>query len=1459
MKSIGICFGSSTLQIVELERSAEGITVRSTGRIIHEGDPGAAFVSYIRRIGTGARSRITVTGRTFRKNTYLSSITEPHAVEMALRYWYRDKQMPQAVISSGGETQLVYRITASGGIAGVHSGNKCASGSGEFFMQQIRRMGLTVGDAVELADAGTPSRIAGRCSVFCKSDCTHALNKGESKANVVAGLCRMMADKIADLVKDADCRHVTFIGGGSLNRALVRMLSSRFDTIDIPETADCFEAFGAALWALDNHCVPLPDDIEQVVVHAGSSFGTHRPLAEAVAQVDFKESVRAELQQGDECILGLDVGSTTTKAVLMRRYDAAVGASVYLRTGGDPILASRNCYRAIREQIEGKEIVITGLGVTGSGRQIAALHALTDDVINEIIAHATAAAHFDRDVDTIFEIGGQDAKYTYLTSGVPSDYAMNEACSAGTGSFLEEAARESLNVATEAIGDAALQGAHPANFTDQCAAFIGSDIKLAGQEGVSRDDILAGLVYSICLNYVNRVKGSRPVGKKIFMQGGVCYNKAVPLAMASLMKSPIIVPPEPGLMGAYGAALETAKRFANGESVPSAFDLDILINREAVRESGFECAGGREKCDRKCMISRIRLDGRVYPFGGACNRYYNDRINRQVSTGELDLVAVREHLLLHEYGVEPSAEEGQTARTIGIMRSFLTHSLYPLYSQFFARLGFSIIQADHEDREGIAYTESAFCLPAEIAHASFYNLLKRKPAFIFLPHVMQVPVPNVPTYSRACPFVQGEPYFLPATFRREITECGCRILSPVLKMDSSYEAARSAVVEMAQSMGVDEKSADEAWKFACEKQRDFEKRLREVGQQAVEKLAEDPSALGVVLFGRPYNALTGDGNMGIPHKIASRGITVIPFDMLPADDYQVNHKMFWAMGQKILKAAQYVKKTPNLFGCFITNFSCGPDSFVIGYFRNIMKEKPSLTLELDQHTADAGIDTRVEAALTIMTTYFNRKAPPPRVSSFRPARVINDTSLQVISSQGRRLPLTHPDVEVILPSMGKYVTESIAAVLRSAGINARALPVSDKEILLTGRANTSCKECLPYILTTGSFLQYIEDRKDSWKVTLFFMATGGGPCRLGQYAVALEQLIEQRQIENAAVLTITDENGYGGLGNRILLRSWQAIVLSDVFTDIRSMLAVTAKDRDAAFEEMERLWREVVIWCEGRLSLRFSTFISSIAARLRRIPLAVKPSSVPVISLIGEIYVRRDEFSRKDIAAYLEKQGFMVRIAPVAEYLCYSNYVINSGLGERQFTFGENIKMQLVARIQEWWESRIKSIMAQSGLYHFEMIEIDKTVEGVSHLVNRNMRGETVLTVGLGMREILDDSCGVIAIGPFGCMPSRISEAILKKEMTPEGKARISGWSKRAVQFSELGTFPFLSIETDGAPFPPLVEANLEAFVLQAGRLHRKMQELHKGRERRRAWKHLPVAFYEMVLGNRMVAKKEKK
>jgi len=366
MKTLGICFGASTIQCVALVSSDNSRKVVGIVRKPHDGNPRAAFEHILQTLDIKSFNSIAITGRGFRKTLTLSGISEPEAVEYALREEYACSPAPHIVVSAGGETQLAYKISSTKGISSVLSGNKCASGTGEFFLQQIRRMDMSLEEAVALAQEGVPKKIAGRCSVFCKSDCTHALNTGEPRKNIAAGLCVMMADKISELIKDIDCKRVAVIGGGTLNTAVMNILETRYDEVLIPAQAAVFEAWGAALWAFDNPCIPFPSTVDAVFLGKAPAFSLHPALSKAAHLVEFKEAVHTSLHCGDECVLGLDVGSTTTKAVLLKKSDCSVVASVYLRTNGNPVEASKNCYRSLHEQTKSINFNIIGLGVTGS-------------------------------------------------------------------------------------------------------------------------------------------------------------------------------------------------------------------------------------------------------------------------------------------------------------------------------------------------------------------------------------------------------------------------------------------------------------------------------------------------------------------------------------------------------------------------------------------------------------------------------------------------------------------------------------------------------------------------------------------------------------------------------------------------------------------------------------------------------------------------------------------------------------------------------------------------------------------------------------------------------------------------------------------------------------------------------------------------------------------------------------
>ena len=1413
--SLGICIGASTISFVKMAKDIGG-NIISVKQYSHEGNPKSLLKKFFEE-NNYERYSVVVTGRKFKNLINAFVIPEPKAIENSLKYLgYTGKKM--AIASLGAENFMVYCVNERGTLENVMTGNKCASGTGEFFLQQISRMNISVDEAVSISDNDNPYSVSGRCSVFCKSDCTHALNKGVPMPYVVSGLGKMIADKTVELLAKQKYKKVLLIGGVSKNKSVYGFIKKEYPDTFIIEQSSYIEALGAAIEGLEVHRSFNSDKVFKDHQH---QFSFHKPLKSQEATVVFKSLEKSIAKDGDECILGLDVGSTTTKAVLINRNSNALIASIYLRTNGNPVKASIECYKEIKKQYSAK-VKIIGLGVTGSGRHIAALHATTDGDVNEIIAHAVAAAHFDKEVDTIFEIGGQDAKYTHLTNGVASDYAMNEACSAGTGSFLEEAAKESLNIHYTEIADIAFKAKNPLNFNDQCAAFISSDIKNAGHEGANSEDIVAGLVYSICLNYVNRVKGNRPVGNKVFMQGGVCYNKAVPYAMSLLTGKEIIVPPEPGLMGAFGVALEIKNRIELGLYTEQDFKLDELIHREFNYSNSFTCPGGKEKCDLKCSINIVEINGRKYPFGGACSKYYNERRHINSDTEKNNVVKKRQEAVFSKYLVE----ENYTGKRVGISKSLLTNTLFPFYHNLFTKLGYNVVLSDNVDKGGSDKIRSSYCFPVELSHGFFQNLISKNVDYIFLPHISQMEGRDKFEYNRMCVFVQGEAYFLKSTFRDEIErDNGSVILSPVLDFSKGIEKTRGTFARMFIDLGTDMKNFDNSFDFAAESFESMKRDFKSIGKEVLKEMESNPEEIALVLFGRPYNAFAKEVNLNIPHKIASHGYKIIPYDFLPYEEKSSYENMYWFSGNEILSAARYVKEHKQLFGVFITNFSCGPDSFIIPYFRKIMGSKPSLTLELDSHTADVGVETRIEAAMDIIKNFIilNKDAQSNEEYDYESLKVISKAKeIYVEDFNGNKFPIQSNDVEVLIPSMGRYSTEAFAAVFRSMGINSKPLPVPTFETLKHGRGVATCKECLPFLLTTGSLLEYLNNKKDLNLKTLFFMPHGYGPCRQGQYHTRLKDILQTSDIKNSGVISMDDESSFSDFGNDFFIRQWTGLMIADTVHDIENAINVLAVNKEEGLRIIEENWKLILNALESGKNGAIYNRLEDLAVRLSEIKLKSNYKDAKIVSLVGEIYVRREEYSRLDLIKVLTENGFLVRTAPITEYVYYTNYLQRNNI-VKAFTPKEKIALFIKEKIQKRIEKRVKKILSKSNLCSPEMIDVERTIDYGNELVSERLIGETILTVGLSLREILDESCGIITIGPFNCIPSRLAEGILSKEMTLDGKYRFGKLQRNGYPDS-VQNLPYLHIETDGSAFPQITQSKIEIFMMQANNLHEEMK-----------------------------------
>lgn len=1405
MYSLGINIGSSSVKVIMLE----GDNISWSQVEPHEGNFLYTLKNVLSSHHIPDNINALATGTEGRHLLNIKNVIEPLCIEEALQHLNYNVD---AIVSLGGEDFVVYTIDKYNKIIKSFSGNKCASGTGEFFKQQLARMNMSLNDISAIEEQRRVLKLSSRCSVFMKSDCTHRLNKGEAdKIDIVLSLSDVMATKVVDFIKRARITRgkVLLVGGVTQNQYIVHFIRERMPEIKfiIPDQASFFEAYGAALIAKNSGSALHSTD--NLFLPNRIQFKRFKNLKTAESRVTYLPSSKARITAGKEYILGVDGGSTTTKACLIDMETNEITASYYGRTYGDPVKALKNCLTKIKQQINkdighGK-INITIAATTGSSRELLGVFLETPAVYNEIIAHTVGTTFYNDNIDTIFEIGGQDAKYVFLKNKVPIDYAMNEACSAGTGSFLEESAQGDLSIhnASE-IGDIALRAGEPLKFGEHCSAFINSDVRKAIQQGASREDITAGIVISIVSNYLNRVVGNRTIGNSIVLQGGVAKNKAVPLAFAMLLNKDIIVPPDPELMGCFGVALLAKQKLRESFLTKTSYDLDQILATDIIYEKEFQC----KSCDNFCAIRILSVNGNKYMFGGRCNKYANIRKKKIVNEAEVfDYIEQRNNLLFKECAPDSQRFIKKKEYIVGIPRCFSIYTLWPLYSWFFHSLGIEIFVSRNIPAEGTARIESAYCFPAEIAHGAVQDIFERNLDYIFLPHFKDMESYEKNHPANFCPITQSLPYYIKKAFP-EIPED--KYLAPVISFMYGVEKASESFIEMGYKLGFDEHESRKAFNIAYDKQLEYFTKATDIGKQALAE-ARNAKKPVIALLGRPYNAFTNDANMDIPKKYTTNGYSVIPFDILPFTDAEIYPHMYWYYGQQDMKTSVLLKDENNIFLTYISNFSCAPDSFLLHYLKWIMGTKPFLILELDSHTADAGVDTRIEAFLDIIEGYRLKFKEIYEERYDNNLRFVNNLGEEIYiknTSTGEKIPIkNNPRVKVLLSSMGRLSAELMAAIARSSGINTEAMPIPDINTLQLARNHASGKECVPSHLVLGSALKYFSSdkyRKD--EIYLLFVPTTSGPCRTGQYSVFFENIFKDLRLENVVIFSLDSDNSYNELGSEFSKYLWWGIVIGDYMKDLETSLTTCAADPEKAIILYDKLWRKMISVAEKNIT-KILPILKEISSEIADIPLRKKLENCPKVLIVGEIYVRRDDFAVGELIQHLSRRGIIGKVSSVAEWVYYCDFVRRHELKKRlnllpwyRRVFAEEFMELIKWNIENTYKhnvgKNIRDTLALTGLIPdspHNMEEIMKNTEAL--FVNQELYSEISISSGVAATAMMDGYSGIVNISPFSCLIGRVIEGVL----TP--------WAREQ-------KYPIISIEIDGNLLPPNVMNKLEIFML---------------------------------------------
>ena len=1297
----------------------------------------------------------------------------------------------KTIIEMGGEdSKLIFmdkgKESDSSSLADFNMNSICAAGTGSFLDQQAKRIGVSIEKefgALAL-QSKKPPHIAGRCSVFAKSDMIHLQQIATPVHDIVAGLCFAVARNFkSNLAKGKELvKPIVFQGGVAANAGVIHafkeILKLKEGELIIPEYHASMGALGAIYYVMESPAGTVPfkgiSDLESYLLQSNGNSEGLPVLKESAAVLDKKVTFHLNGQTNYPVYLGIDVGSLSTNVVLIDDFNNVI-ARKYLPTASRPLDAIKRGLQEIYEEV-GTKVDIKAAGTTGSGRYLTGDFIGADVIQNEITAQATAAITHDPTVDTIFEIGGQDSKFISIENGVVADFEMNKVCAAGTGSFLEEQAEKlDINIVEE-FGTLALRSDKPTSLGCRCTVFIESDLNANQQRGEKNSNLVGGLAYSIVNNYIQKVVGSRKIGEKIFFQGGVANNKGVVAAFEQITGKSIIIPPNFDVTGAIGMAIIAREKVQEtGQTKFKGFD----VRNASFTLDKFTCKD--KDCHDLCEIRMVKVKGEKNPFcyGGRCEKY--EMSDRKRKTDSIpNLFEEREKLLLGEY----DEEKNKGGISIGIPRELqLYYQEFPFWRTFFTELGFQVVLSKHSDRalvsKSLEMLNSETCFPIEVVHGHILDLLNKNVDHVFVPFVVNAkPTGDNPTSNCNCPWIQSYPFMVRAALASHPGKD--KMLIPALHPRFFDKVFFKEMADfMKQRFGTSSKAVKKALYLAQEKQTGFEKSLTLRGAEILNNLPEDREAM--VILGRAYNAGDPELNLRLVEKLITLNVLPIPLDFLPLNEEKILDdfpNMYWPGGRNILAGARIIAKNDKLYAAYISNFRCGPDSFLTHFVTETMKGKPSIQIEIDEHSADAGLITRLEAFFDSI----RKKGRKPQTfksnitKDFKQATPVKDRVLY--------WPYMHG---------GSYIA---AAAARSCGIESYSLPVQTSADLDIGRKYTSGKECFPMICTTGSFIKKLQEPGVDPKKISFFMPDHNGPCRFGQYNQLQKIIFDRLHLKDVKIITPSNDGSYSditpGNGSKFRMNAWKGFVAFDMIRILQQQCRPYEKrkgDTDRVYaDSLERIVKSIENNAKG---------LAEVLEESGRKFKAVEVFNIarkPVVSIVGEIFMRDNPFCSGNIVRRLEELGAETLMAPFSEWLVYSTYRYN-----RDSKWKGDYMGIVKSKIQEFAQN-----LSYKKLFNTieELIDHEKEVPLRTMLaltapyLHKDFDGDPVLAIGTASALSKKGVSGICNVLPFTCMPGTLI-------------CSISGVFRK-----DHNNIPWVDYAYDGQE-DASVETRLQAFMYQ--------------------------------------------
>ena len=1261
-------------------------------------------------------------------------------------------------IELGGEDAKIIYFT--GGIDQRMNGI-CAGGTGSFIDQMAS---LLQTDASGLNDYAKNYKaiypIAARCGVFAKSDIQPLINEGATREDLAASIFQAVVNQtISGLACGKPIRgHVAFLGGPlhflpELKNAFIRTLRLTDEYIIDPDNSHLFAAIGSAMSAEQQEGVEITALITRLQKGVSMDHEVQRLAPLFRNEEEYREfearHTGHSVKSGDfesyegKIFLGIDAGSTTTKIALIGE-DGQLLYKFYSSNEGSPLTTAIRAVEEIQKRMNPNAEIVYSCS-TGYGEALLKAAFQLDEGEVETISHYYAAAFFEPDVDCILDIGGQDMKCIRIKDHTVDSVQLNEACSAGCGSFIETFAK-SLGYSVQDFAKEALFAKNPVDLGTRCTVFMNSNVKQAQKEGATVADISAGLAYSVIKNAlfkVIKIADASSLGKHIVVQGGTFYNDAVLRAFERTAECACVRPDIAGIMGAFGAALIARERWEHQPTTMLPLDKIIALQYKTAMT---RCQG----CNNKCVLTVNQFGGgRRFISGNRCERGLGlDRKKKEVP----NLFDYKMHRL---FDIETLSEDQAPRGTIGIPRVLNLYENYPFWAVFFRELGFRVVLSPVSTRKiyelGIESIPSeSECYPAKITHGHVTWLIKNGVKTIFYPCIpYERDEENGAGNHYNCPIVTSYAENIKNNVEELETE-HVRFLSPFMAFTN--EKILTAQLEKIMQQEFDIPAAETraaahaGWGELIQAKKDVEAE----GERAVQ-WCKDNKKHGIVLAGRPYH-IDPEIHHGIPDMIAGFGLAVLTEDSishLGKVERPVVVSDQWMYHSRLYAAASYVKNTDELDLVQLNSFGCGLDAVTTDQVSDILtgSDKIYTVLKIDEVNNLGAARIRIRSLIAALRVR-DRKHYQRTVKSAAYDRVLFTKQMK------------KDNYTILCPQMSPIHFDLLAPAISAFGYNVVLLDNDDRRAVDMGLKYVNNDACFPSLCTIGQVMDALLSGKYDLNRTAIFMSQTGGGCRASNYIGFIRRALEKAGMGHIPVISVNVGNMEQNPGFKVTIpmaiKAIQATVYGDVM--MRCLYATRPYEKvPGSAEQLHKKWRAI---CTKAVSKRnpamneYRRIVRAIVKDFDELPR--RPVKKPRVGVVGEILVKFSPLANNHIVDLLEREGAEAVMPDLLDFMYYSFYNLNFKAENLGFSKKGAFLCNVGIKLMDWFRADAKAALRKSK--HFtEPGDIRHMAETSSKFVSLgNMTGEGWFLTGEMLELIESGVKNIVCTQPFGCLPNHV-------------------------------------------------------------------------------------------------------